>query len=339
MAKHRLFKGIFILLAPLLLTVIGGYCADEGSPLFWPPPPAPIRVVFVKSIYFPDNAGIKAGFFKKLKGLIIGEEKDILNKPIAVAVDKQKTIYICDSGRPAVHIFMQKEKRYKKITTVNKEELLSPVGVAVSDNGLVFVADSGLRKVLCLDKEGRFNFTMGAAGAFLRPTGLAVVKDRLYVADTLAHSISVFDLKGNFITRFGARGRREGEFNYPTSIAADREGRIYVVDTLNFRIQVFDEASKYLYSIGQLGDSSGSFARPKGVGVDSLGHIYVTDALFDNMQIFNQKKEFLLSLGEAGHGSGEFWMPCGLATDSENCIYVADSYNQRIQVFRYVGKE
>jgi len=338
MAKHRLFNGIVISLF-FLLTAIGGYCADEESSLFWPSPPAPAKVVFVKAIYFPDNAGIKAGLFKKLKTLIIGEEKDILNKPIAVAVDKQKTIYVCDSGMPAVHIFMQKEKRYKKITAAGKEEFLSPVGVAVSDNGLVFIADSGLKKVFCLDGEGRFKFTIGAGEAFLRPTGLAVIKNRLYVADTLAHSISIFDLNGNFITRLGTRGRGDGEFNYPTSLATDKEGRVYVVDTLNFRIQVFDEANKFLYSIGQPGDSSGSFARPKGIGVDSLGHIYVTDALFDNIQVFNHNKEFLLSLGEAGHKAGEFWIPCGLAIDSEDYIYVADSYNQRLQIFRYVGKE
>jgi len=332
----RIFVSSFVC---LFLSIPVGYCAQEESPLFWPPPPAPMRISFVKSVYASADIGIKSGFFKKFKGIIFGETKDILNKPMAVAVDKQKTIYICDAGGPALHVFIQREKRYKKITTINKEELLSPVGVAVSDNGLVFIADSKLQKVFCLDENGRFKFTIGQDKRLLRPAGLAISKERLYVVDTLTHSVSIFDLMGNFILEFGGRGKEDGKFNYPTSITVDKEGKIYIVDTLNFRIQVFDENNKFLYSIGQLGDSSGSFLRPKGVAVDSFGHIYITDGVFDNIQIFNQKREFLLSLGESGHMDGEFWIPCGITIDEENYIYAADSYNQRIQIFHYVGKD
>lgn len=314
------------------------YC-DEESPLFWPPPPAKMRISFVKTIYSPQDMGIKKGFFSKFKRLIFGEEKDILNKPVAVAVDKEKTLYICDTAAASVYIINPKEKLYKKINVINKEELLSPVGIAVSQERNVFIADSSLRKVFCLDKTGSLKFTLGVDNKFLRPTGLAVSKERLYVVDTLNHAVFIFDLKGNFIAQFGRRGRQEGEFNYPVSIAVDDKDKIYIVDTLNFRVQVFDSGNKFLYSIGQLGDSSGSFSRPRAVAVDSFGHIYVIDALFDNIQIFNRKKEFLLSLGEAGNKDGEFWMPSGIAIDKDNFIYVADSYNQRIQVLKYVGKD
>jgi len=339
MAEVKIKRIFVLLLACFIFRIVCGCCAEEESPLFWPPPPAQMRISFVKSIYSSHDIGVKPGLFKKLKGIIFGEEKNILNKPVAVAVDKQKTIYLCDPGTPAVHIFIQKERQYKKITAINKEELLSPVGITISDTGLIFIADSKLKKVFCLDKNYRFKFAIGQDGRFLRPTGLAISKERLYVVDTLAQSISVFDLSGNFILQFGVRGRGEGEFNYPTSISADGGGRIYVADTLNFRIQVFDGNNKFLYSIGQAGDSSGSFSRPKGAAVDSFGHIYITDAVFDNIQIFNQKKEFLLSLGESGQKDGEFWIPCGIAVDKENYIYVADSYNQRIQVFHYLGND
>lgn len=336
----RKIKGIILVsCVSVLISVTGGYCDEEESPLFWPPPPARIRVNFVKSVYAPRDIGIKPGLLKKLKEIILGQEKNILNKPIAVAVDKKNIIYICDSGGPALHIFMQKEKQYRKITVINKEELLSPVGIAVSDKGLVFIADSLLKKVFCLDKNGKFKFAIGQDKRFLRPTGLAVYKEKLYVVDTLAHSIFIFDLTGNFILKFGARGKADGEFNFPTSIATDEAGRVYITDTLNFRVQIFDKNNKFLYGIGKLGDSSGSFSRPKGVAVDSFGHIYTTDALFDNIQIFDQKKKFLLSLGESGHKGGEFWIPCGIAVDKDNYIYVADSYNQRIQIFHYVGKD
>lgn len=336
---NRLIWAAAILSLFLLISCERGHCAEEESALFWPPPPAEMRISFVKSVYSPQDIGIKAGLFKKLKSIITGEEKDLLNKPIAVAVDSQKTIFICDSGKPALYILRQKEKQYKKITEINGEKLISPVGITVSDNGFVFISDSVLKKVFCLDGGGRFKFSVGGDNKFLRPTGMTVSKDRLYVADTTAHSILMFDLKGNFVGEFGRRGKGPGEFNYPASIAADKEGKIYVVDALNFRIQVFDADNKFLYSIGQAGDSSGSFSRPKGIAVDSFGHIYTTDGIFDNLQIFNQKKEFLLSLGESGQKDGEFWIPSGIAIDKDNYIYIADSYNRRIQVFHYVGKE
>lgn len=337
---NRVSLTVIILFVFFVLNIEGSDCyAKEESALFWPPPPAEMRVAFVESVYSPNDVGMELGFFNKLKRIISGEVKDRLNKPMAVAVDAQKTIYICDSGNHAVHIFMQKEKRYKKITTIDNKKLLSPVGVAVSDNGRAFICDSNLKNVFCIDKEGRFKFAIGKDKGFLRPTGVAIGNGRLYVVDTAAHSISIFDLAGNLVSQFGSRGRGEGEFNCPTSITVDNEGKIYVVDTLNFRIQVFDENNKFLWTIGEPGDSSGSFSRPKGVAVDSFRHIYVTDGIFDNVQIFSQKKEFLLSLGEAGHKDGEFWIPCGLAIDRDNYIYVADSYNQRIQIFRYVGKE
>jgi len=325
-------------LACFFALVSSGYCEEE-SPLFWPPPPAQMKITFVKSVYSPADVGIKQSLFRKIKKTFLGENKDILSKPLAVAVDGDRTIYICDPGLPGVHIFARKEKRSKKITAINKDKLLSPVSAAVSDDGLIFIADSKLRKVFCIDKNYRFKFEIGGGSVFLRPAGLTISSGKLYVVDTGAHAVMVFDLSGNFLLRFGARGKEPGEFNFPTAIISDSAGRIYIADTLNFRIQVFDENNKFLYSIGQSGDSSGSFARPKGVAVDSFNHIYVADGIFDNIQIFNQKKEFLLSWGGSGQKDGEFWIISGIAVDKDNYIYAADSYNQRIQIFHFAGKE
>ena len=328
-----------VLFAGLLLGLSGRSRAEDESSLFWPPPPAEIRVIFVKSILAPKDIGVKPSLFNKLKSLLVGTEDDNLSRPIAVAVDGEGTIYVADPGTPAVHWFDQEAKRYKKITDMDGRALVSPVGVAVSKNGLIFVSDSILRRVFCLDKSGRLKFVIGQDGTLSRPTGLAADGEKLTVVDTGAHRLFIFDLEGHLIKAFGERGNGNGQFNYPTSVALDSEGRIYVVDTLNFRIQVFDKEYQYLDSIGQAGDSSGSFSLPKGVAVDSYGRIYSTDGLFDNVQIFSHDQQFLLSLGESGHRNGEFWIVSGIAIDRENTIYVADSYNQRVQVFRYVGKD
>ncbi len=339
-----------------LLMISSISSADEEPRLFWPPPPASMRVAFIKSIYSGEDGGAKKGFFKKIEEIVFGRKANILSKPISIAVDKRKTFYICDTGVSAVYIFSSDRKYFRKISEINEERFLSPVGIAVAEGekaphgaegekaprkpekGRVFIADSGLKKVFCVDGYGRFKFLIGA-GMFLRPAGLAIFGEKLFVVDSARAFVFIFDLEGNFIGKFGGKGKGQGEFNYPAAIAVDKDGNIYVADTLNFRIQVFDRENKFLYDIGQIGDSSGYFSRPKAVAVDFFGHIYVTDGVFDNIQIFNRKKEFLLSLGEAGHKDGEFWIPAGIAVDSENYIYVADSYNRRIQIFRYVGED
>lgn len=338
--KNQKLRKTLLSIACLLFSLKPGYSAEGGPPLHWPAPPAETRIAFVKSVRSHLDFGISDGFSKKLKGIIFGEKKDVLSKPLSVAVDSEKTVYVCDPGASALYIFDQKRKKgYKKITSINKETLLLPVGIAVSENGLIFLSDSLLKKVFCLDKSGKLKFTIGQESRLMRPTGLTICEDKLYVVDTLTHSVLIFDLKGNFLSQFGSRGKEEGRFNYPTAITSDADHKIYITDTLNFRIQVFDRENKFLYSIGQVGDGSGFFFRPKGVAIDSFGHIYSTDGLFDNVQIFNSGKEFLLSFGETGSNDGEFWIPSGIAIDKENTIYVADSYNQRIQIFRYIGKE
>jgi len=57
------------------------------------------------------------------------------------------------------------------------------------------------------------------------------------------HRIQKFDNSGNFLTAWGSRGYRDGEFEWPTSIVVDNSGNVYVVDNGNHRIQKFAPAA------------------------------------------------------------------------------------------------
>ena len=112
-------KGLAAVLSVGLLLGLGGRSqAKDESSLFWPPPPEEIRVVFVKSIFAPKDIGVEPSFFNKLKNLLVGTQDDNLSRPIAVAVDNEGTIYVADPGTPAVHLFNQEAKRYRKITDI-----------------------------------------------------------------------------------------------------------------------------------------------------------------------------------------------------------------------------
>ena len=81
-------------------------------------------------------------------------------------------------------------------------------------------------------------------GQFDSPTELKIdKKDNIYVVDTGNHRIPVFDLNGDFITKFGVYGSNPGEFINPIALDIDSKGNIYVTDERNFRVQVFSPVS------------------------------------------------------------------------------------------------
>jgi DNA-binding beta-propeller fold protein YncE len=339
-------KWFVVAAAAGILTLLWSSCsspqpqpATAKSPLpVWPPPPDSPRIKYVRSISGPADIGQRPPVFKRVAGFLTGASntRGGLVKPFGVALDEAGNLCIADTGTGSVCFCNLGRHEWRQWEAIGDIRFRSPVAVARRD-GCFYVADSELGKVLAFGEDGRQRWV--AAGPLQRPAGLALGKDSLFVADSQAHAIFRFDLRGNLRSQFGRRGIGPGEFNFPTHIACDSKGRLLVTDSLNSRVQVFDSEGTFLSQIGSAGDTSGHFSRPKGVAVDSLGHVYVVDALFDNIQVFDGEGRLLLSLGAAGTGPGEFGLPAGIAIGADNQIYVADSYNRRIQVLAYMGEQ
>jgi DNA-binding beta-propeller fold protein YncE len=305
--------------------------------LVWPQPPLQPRIRFVRSVAHPQDLAIQASFWKRLGEIIVGREEEWLIRPTGVA-SRGHMIYVADPGAQTMWILDAQAGRFRRIQQADGQRLISPVALAVEASGRIYLADSYLAKVFVYDAGERLTGAI-ASPDLRRPSGLAYdgARDRLYVADSAAHRIWIFDGKGNPIGRIGQRGAGSGEFNFPTHVAVDREGSLFVTDSLGFRVQFFSPNGAFAGQFGKHGDNSGEFAMPKGVAVDSKDHVYVVDALFDAVQIFDRRGQFLLSFGERGIGPGQFWLPGGLFIDPQDRIYVADAYNQRIQIFEYIG--
>ena len=73
-------------------------------------------------------------------------------------------------------------------------------------------------------------------------------EDLVFVADKRSTNFQVFDENGKFISKFGSKGKQDGQFNRPEDLAIDPEGKVFIADTGNSRIQVFDANN---YSINQ----------------------------------------------------------------------------------------
>jgi len=268
------------------------------------------------------------------------EQQRLLQRPQTGAVDDLGRIYVTDASRQAVFVFDTAEGRLELWEWAAPEERFrSPVGIALGPGGRLWVADAELGCVVMLSPDQGRPLGLWGKGVLRRPTGLAYDDEggRLYVADTGAHDIKVFDSGGTLVRILGRRGSAAGEFNAPTHLAF-RFGRLHVADTLNARIQVLDREGRPIRVIGQRGLRVGNLVRPKGVALDDEGNVYVIESYHDHLLVFDSEGRFLMSIGGTGRGIGEFYLPAGVWTDSRNRVFVADMFNGRVSVFQYLGE-
>jgi sugar lactone lactonase YvrE len=300
----------------------------------WPKPPAVARIRFVRSVSGASDWGIARGWFGRLADSLTGRHAATFVRPTGVA-EHEGVLYVADAGAQALIILDAPRHLEIRVDRIADRRLVSPVAVAVGPGGSVFLADSWLKQVLLLDRDGKLQRIVVGEGLG-RPAAVAydAVRRRLYVADSMAHVVNIYDLDGRLLGSVGGLGQQQGRFNSPTHLALARDGRLLVTDALNFRIQVFDSEGGFQRSLGTPGDGAGNFAAPKGVAADHAGHVYAADAMFDAVQVFDERGVLLLGFGEQGTQAGQFWMPNGLFMNEGEQLFVADAYNRRVQVFQ-----
>ncbi len=328
--------------AVILLGVAG--CAAPGprEPAYhpvWPPPPATPRIAHVKDIRSPDDLH-KPSMLDGLGRLMTGGDTQALLRPNSAAVVGDALLCVTDQEYQGVHLLPMRSGRSRFVSQAQDGlHFVSPVGVAAFGDRIA-VSDSALNRVFLLSRDGKPAGRIEKPGGFARPTGMAYDEQHreLYVVDTLANEVCIFNGQGNLVRRFGASGTGPRQFNFPTHIFVTRAGRVLVTDSMNFRVQAFDRDGNYLFDLGAHGDASGFLSVPKGVGADSHGHIYIVDSHFSNVQVFDADGRFLLSIGGPGAQAGQFQVPSGLFVDRDDRVYICDSYNRRVQVLEYLAE-
>ena len=329
----------------ILLTLVG--CASSVPPdpflveqIYWPDPPEVRRIAFVGEFSSAADIGIRESAWSRFLSVTAGSKIDRMIRPMAVATSIDgKVIFVADPDARCVHRYDLRQGRYTCLMISRREALVSPIGLAVTDDEQLYVSDSRSGRIYYAARGDKWLTQVELASMLQHPTGIAWDSDHghLIVTDTGSQSIKAIDSSGMLIREFGGRGVRPGQFNFPTYLWLDHHDELLVTDSLNFRIQRFGEEGKFLHQFGENGDRVGDFVRPKGVATDSLGHVYIVDALLNALQVFNREGEFLIAIGEQGQAPGQFWLPNGIFISSDNTIYIADSHNKRVQVFRYVG--
>ncbi|RZI45028.1 6-bladed beta-propeller [Herbaspirillum sp. HC18] len=327
---------------------------DQRTAPVWPQPPDPPRYRYVGELIGEANfAGSgKAesaigSMLKQVVGVYEENETVTLRRPQHGTVDDKGRVYVVDTGRNALVVFDPK-RMGKDGSGKDDGQLLiwdgsegtprfeAPMAVTVVWDGDIAVSDAGPGAVRRINSKGEAVGQLGA-GQLQRPTGLAFDArlGLLFVADTVANDIKVYDANGLLVNTIGSTGEGEGHLNAPTHLAF-ANGHLYVTDTLNSRIQIFDAQGTRVGGFGERGLYVGKLARPKGVAVGDGGIVYVIESYYGYLLAYNDQNELLLGISGTGAKDDRFFLPSGVWTDKQRRVYVADMFNGRVVVFEYL---
>lgn len=180
---------------------------------------------------------------------------------------------------------------------------------------------------------------MRSGEGLAKPYGVAARHGKVYVGDTVARAVMVFDLNARKFSRIG--NDDPGSLRMPFGLDVDSKGRLYVLDGTLKRIHVYDAAGKFLRFMGQ----DVKWSRPGGLAVDEARQrLFVVDAGGVNSQDHRvvaldlESGAVLFAFGKRGSGPGEFNLPRDVSIGPDGQLYVVDSGNFRVQVFDREGK-
>jgi DNA-binding beta-propeller fold protein YncE len=215
--------------------------------------------------------------------------------------------------------------------------LVRPYSIVTDSRGRIIITDPGALGVHIFDfDQQKYKFLQRTEGKehFESPQCVAVDnQDNIYVTDSKAGKIFVFDANGKFRHAIGSLKGGEGFFKRPTGIAIDAAAqRIYVSDTLRDQIFVLDLQGSVLQTIGKAGGGKGEFAFPTELRLYG-DELVVVDAMNFRVQVLDRSGQFRYAIGHEGEVTGTMFRPKGIGRDSEGNLYVVDAAFETVQVF------
>ncbi len=121
---------------------------------------------------------------------------------------------------------------YQTIEKIGEDAFHTPSDMCISEDGLLYIADAGLKRIIVSDLEGEFLRYIGE-GQLVQPTGVYVSRENLiYVADKGGKQVVVFNAEGEILTTYGRPDSpiygNSLDFK-PMKIVANESGTLYII--------------------------------------------------------------------------------------------------------------
>ena len=127
------------------------------------------------------------------------------DRPFDIIRTKNNHILVSEFASDRVSVLTKEGKfvRYFGKSGVKEGELLGPQFLATDSYDNIYVSDFGNARVSVFSFEGKPLFHFGEKNAqfsgFVAPSGVCVIDDFVYVADSIKGAIYVFDTAGNYV--------------------------------------------------------------------------------------------------------------------------------------------
>jgi uncharacterized protein (TIGR03663 family) len=262
-------------------------------------------------IFAPDGK-----LTRTIGGLGSGEGQ--FNEPRGVALDAQGNIYVADTWNARV-VKLDKagnflaawgqgsqdlgNGRHATITNGSADAnaaqplgFFGPRSIAVDKDGRVYVVDTGNKRVVVTDSNGKFLYQWGHAGsepgAFNEPIGIGIDgQGNVYVGDTWNSRVQVFSPGSN--------------------------GQVSPIPSVTWPVS---------------GWQPNTYDDPA-LAVSQGGQVYVTVPSRNEVLYANMRGDVLLRWGGAGNDTASLTLPSGAAVGPDGAVYIVDRGNNRVLKF------
>ena len=169
----------------------------------------------------------------------------------------------------------------------------------------------------------------------LRPYGLALWEDKLYVCDSAGGKVAVFDFKQKKYHAFGHKGK--DRLGMPINISIGPNGQKYITDTKVGCVYVYDRNDTLVRTIK--GPDKGPARMKACDAVVNKGELFVGCLTNSCIFVFDPTSGRLLrQIGKRGGGPGQFGWPTNLAFGPKGRLFVSDMLTARVQVLDRQGR-